>query len=145
MESCGNTPAFNAVKILPCAEGPALHMGADPLNTGILEKIPEPRGKLEVDPWERPSPMCNTTTRAGKSSLTEAPLPIILCAGSMFVMWFGERIIDKGIGNGISMLIIIDIIARLPQAITQEFIVKLGENGAGGHDEVLYSDRKSVV
>jgi preprotein translocase, secY subunit len=47
-------------------------------------------------------------------------------------MWLGERITDKGIGNGISMLIMIGIIARLPQAITQEFIVKLGENGAGG-------------
>ena len=60
------------------------------------------------------------------------PSIIILCAGSMFVMWLGERITDKGIGNGISMLIMIGIIARLPQAITQEFIVKLGENGAGG-------------
>ena len=51
VESCGNAPAFNAVEILPCAEGPALHMGADPLNTGILEKTPEPRGKLKVDPY----------------------------------------------------------------------------------------------
>ena len=43
-ESCGNAPAFNAVEILPCAERPALHMGADPLNTGILEK---PRNRAE--------------------------------------------------------------------------------------------------
>lgn len=60
------------------------------------------------------------------------PSVLILCAGSMFVMWLGERITDKGIGNGISMLIMIGIIARLPQAITQEFIVKMNENGAGG-------------
>ena len=60
------------------------------------------------------------------------PSVIILCAGSMFVMWLGERMTDKGIGNGISMLIMIGIIARLPQAITQEFIVKMNENGAGG-------------
>lgn len=60
------------------------------------------------------------------------PSILILCAGSMFVMWLGERITDKGIGNGISMLIMIGIIARLPQAITQEFIVKMNESGAGG-------------
>lgn len=60
------------------------------------------------------------------------PSVIILCAGSMFIMWLGERMTDKGIGNGISMLIMIGIIARLPQSITQEFIVKMTENGAGG-------------
>ena len=46
---------------------------------------------------------------------------IILCAGSMFVMWLGERITDKGIGNGISFIILIGIIARFPIAITREF------------------------
>lgn len=47
---------------------------------------------------------------------------IIMCAGSMFVMWLGERMTDKGIGNGISMLIMIGIIARFPSALVQEFI-----------------------
>ena len=56
---------------------------------------------------------------------------IILCAGSMFVMWLGERMTDRGIGNGISMLIMIGIIARFPAAITQEFISRLGDAGGG--------------
>lgn len=56
---------------------------------------------------------------------------IILCAGSMFVMWLGERMTDKGIGNGISMLIMIGIIARLPSALVQEFISRLGDQGGG--------------
>ena len=47
---------------------------------------------------------------------------LILCAGSMFVMWLGERMTDRGIGNGISMIIMIGIIARFPAAIMQEFI-----------------------
>ena len=41
---------------------------------------------------------------------------VILAAGSMFVLWLGERITDKGIGNGISLIIMIGIIARLPQS-----------------------------
>lgn len=45
---------------------------------------------------------------------------IILAAGSMFVLWLGERITDKGVGNGISLIIMIGIIARLPQAFIQE-------------------------
>jgi preprotein translocase subunit SecY len=57
---------------------------------------------------------------------------LILCAGSMFVMWLGERMTDKGIGNGISMLIMIGIIARLPQALTQELITRMNDSGAGG-------------
>ena len=48
------------------------------------------------------------------------PATIILAAGSMFILWLGERITDKGIGNGISMIIMIGIIARLPQAFIQE-------------------------
>ena len=47
------------------------------------------------------------------------PATIILAAGSMFILWLGERITDKGIGNGISMIIMIGIIARLPQAFIQ--------------------------
>ena len=45
---------------------------------------------------------------------------IILAAGSMFILWLGERITDKGIGNGILIIIMIGIIARLPQAFIQE-------------------------
>ena len=56
---------------------------------------------------------------------------LILCAGSMFVMWLGERMTDRGIGNGISMLIMIGIIARFPAALIQEFISRTTD-AAGG-------------
>ncbi len=58
------------------------------------------------------------------------PNIIILTAGSMFVLWLGERITDKGIGNGVSFLIMIGIIARLPQSLSIEFADR--NNGAGG-------------
>ncbi|MGM0376786.1 MAG: preprotein translocase subunit SecY, partial [Bacteroidota bacterium] len=54
---------------------------------------------------------------------------IIMTAGSMFVMWLGERITDKGIGNGISLLIMIGIIAQLPFALIAEFVSRLEEGG----------------
>lgn len=56
---------------------------------------------------------------------------ILLCAGSMFVMWLGERITDRGVGNGISFIILIGIIARLPGAIVQEFSSRLNDAGGG--------------
>lgn len=56
---------------------------------------------------------------------------IILTAGTMFVMWLGERITDKGIGNGISLLIMIGIIARLPFALIAEFGSRLEQQGGG--------------
>jgi len=56
---------------------------------------------------------------------------IMLTAGSMFVMWLGEKITDKGIGNGISLIIMIGIIARLPFALAGEFISRLEEQGGG--------------
>lgn len=56
---------------------------------------------------------------------------IILAAGSMFVLWLGERITDKGIGNGVSFIILIGIIARLPHALFAEFTSRLN-SAAGG-------------
>jgi preprotein translocase subunit SecY len=56
---------------------------------------------------------------------------IMLTAGSMFVMWLGERITEKGIGNGISLIIMIGIIANLPFALFAEFISRLEEQGGG--------------
>ena len=50
----------------------------------------------------------------------------------MFVMWLGERITDRGIGNGISLIIMVGIIARLPYALTAEIGEKFTINGAGG-------------
>ena len=57
---------------------------------------------------------------------------IILAAGSMFILWLGERITDKGIGNGISLIIMIGIIARLPQAFFQEASSRFTAISGGG-------------
>ena len=59
------------------------------------------------------------------------PSTIILAAGSMFILWLGERITDKGIGNGISMIIMIGIVARLPYAIVAEVGSKLSTTNGG--------------
>jgi len=56
---------------------------------------------------------------------------VILISGTMFIMWLGERITDKGIGNGISLIIMIGIIARLPFALFGEFISRMEEQGGG--------------
>lgn len=60
-------------------------------------------------------------------------LTIILAAGAMFILWLGERITDRGIGNGISFIILVGIIARLPQALWYEFYSRLpGTTGGQG-------------
>lgn len=56
---------------------------------------------------------------------------IVLAAGSMFVLWLGERITDRGIGNGISFIILVGIIARLPLAFVQEFTSRLASKQGG--------------
>ena len=55
----------------------------------------------------------------------------LLLGGTMFVMWLGERITDRGIGNGISLIIMIGIIARLPQAFFGEITMQFSSNGGG--------------
>jgi preprotein translocase subunit SecY len=55
---------------------------------------------------------------------------IILTSGTIFCMWLGERITDKGIGNGISMLIMVGIISRFPHALIYEAAVQRGAKGA---------------
>ncbi len=57
---------------------------------------------------------------------------IILAAGSMFVLWLGERITDRGIGNGVSLIIMLGIIARLPQAFGQEVVSRFTALTGGG-------------
>jgi preprotein translocase subunit SecY len=56
---------------------------------------------------------------------------VILAAGSMFVLWLGERITDKGIGNGVSFIIMVGILSRLPHALFQEFISRISEATGG--------------
>ncbi len=58
-------------------------------------------------------------------------LTIVLTAGAMFIMWLGEKITDKGIGNGISMIILVGIIARFPGALVQEFTGRLTASQGG--------------
>ena len=77
--------------------------------------------------FQAPSYLFNLKAQAGQALATGVSwtafilcASIILAAGSMFILWLGERITDKGVGNGISMIIMIGIIARLPQAFVQE-------------------------
>jgi len=59
------------------------------------------------------------------------PAVIILVTGCVFAMWLGEKITDKGIGNGISLLIMIGIIATMPQSFVQEFVSRTSNNTGG--------------
>ncbi len=89
--------------------------------------------------FQAPSYLMNLKTQAGPSlnpSLNWAVFMttsiIILAAGSMFILWLGERITDKGIGNGISFIILVGIIARLPKSLFQELISRMTDRGTGG-------------
>jgi len=59
------------------------------------------------------------------------PSVIILVTGTIFAMWLGEKITDKGIGNGISLLIMVGIIATMPLSFVQEFVSRVSENNGG--------------
>ena len=63
---------------------------------------------------------------------------IILMAGSSFILWLGERITDRGIGNGISFIIMVGIIARFPSAFMQELTSRMTFSGAGGGGLVMF-------
>ena len=67
----------------------------------------------------------------GKGFGFMAPAVIILVTGTIFAMWLGEKITDKGIGNGISLLIMVGIIATLPLSFTQEVVSRVSENNGG--------------
>ncbi|MCB0764196.1 MAG: preprotein translocase subunit SecY, partial [Flavobacteriales bacterium] len=55
----------------------------------------------------------------------------ILSASTLFVMWLGERITERGLGNGISLIIMIGIVAQLPQSFAQEVVGRIGPGGGG--------------
>ena len=87
---------------------------------------------------QAPSYLLNLKMQAGPSlnasldwTLFMITSTIILAAGSMFILWLGERITDKGIGNGISLIIMIGIIARLPQSFIQELTSRVTEKAGG--------------
>jgi preprotein translocase subunit SecY len=56
---------------------------------------------------------------------------VLLTSGTLFVMWLGEKITDKGLGNGTSLIIMVGILARLPQSLVQEFVAKNSSGGGG--------------
>ena len=87
---------------------------------------------------QAPSYLLNLKMQAGPSlnasldwTLFMLTSTIILAAGSMFILWLGERITDKGIGNGISLIIMVGIIARLPQSLFQELISRMTDKTGG--------------
>ncbi|MEM0518291.1 MULTISPECIES: preprotein translocase subunit SecY [Aequorivita] len=67
----------------------------------------------------------------GQSLMFYVSSVIILVTGTIFAMWLGEKITDKGIGNGISILIMVGIIANLPQSFAQEFVSRVMESNGG--------------
>lgn len=106
-------------------------------------------GRKKINQWTRYLTVIVTLFQAGayvaylnSPGYAEAILPaykpffwfstvVTLTAGTLFVMWLGERIQDKGLGNGTSIIIMVGILARLPQSIIQEFGAK-GVSGGGG-------------
>ncbi len=89
--------------------------------------------------FQGPSYLINLKMQAGTAlatgvswSLFMFVATIILAAGSMFILWLGERITDKGIGNGISIIIMIGIVARFPQAFMQELTSRFTALSGGG-------------
>lgn len=95
--------------------------------------------------FQAPSYLINLHNQVGNGAfLVETNLmfyitsTVILAAGSMFILWLGERITDKGIGNGISLIIMIGIIARMPAALTEEFTTALSGAEGGGLVKFLF-------
>lgn len=81
---------------------------------------------------ENPGAIISATEGSGVSDfMFMFTSTVVLTASTMFVLWLGERITDKGIGNGVSLIIMIGIIARLPFAIKDEFVFKFTESGGG--------------
>jgi preprotein translocase subunit SecY len=105
-------------------------------------------GRKKINQWTRYLTVVVTAFQAAayigflRTSNAEALLPaysaffwpstlIILTVGTLFVMWLGEKITDKGLGNGTSIIIMVGILARLPQNFWQEFIAKQTRGGGG--------------
>ncbi|MBC7651327.1 MAG: preprotein translocase subunit SecY [Deinococcales bacterium] len=106
-------------------------------------------GRKKINQWTRYLTIIVTIFQAGayiaylkSPGYAEALIPayapyfafstvVTLTAGTLFVMWLGEKIQDKGLGNGTSIIIMVGILARLPQSILQEFTAK-SEKGGGG-------------
>lgn len=106
-------------------------------------------GRKKINQWTRYLTIIVTIFQAGayiaylkSPGYAEALIPayapyfafstvVTLTAGTLFVMWLGEKIQDKGLGNGTSIIIMVGILARLPQSIVQEFTAKSQKGGGG--------------
>jgi preprotein translocase subunit SecY len=84
----------------------------------------------QVLSWGAVAPACSGDLLGIANGQFVIPAVVILIAGTMFIMWLGEKITDKGIGNGISLIIMIGIVARLPQAFMQEFNLQVLGDGS---------------
>nr|WP_222840101.1 preprotein translocase subunit SecY [Flavihumibacter stibioxidans] len=105
-------------------------------------------GRKKINQWTRYLTVAVTAVQAGAyvaylkqvngSAMLDSYTPyfwlsttIILTAGTLFVMWLGEKITDKGLGNGTSLIIMVGILARLPQSAIQEWAAKSNRGGGG--------------
>jgi preprotein translocase subunit SecY len=105
-------------------------------------------GRKKINQWTRYLTAIVTLLQAGayvaylqnqnRDAMIESYVPffkystmIILTAGTLFVMWLGEKIQDKGLGNGTSIIIMVGILAKLPLSIVQEFTAKMNRGGGG--------------
>ena len=105
-------------------------------------------GRKKINQWTRYLTVVITAVQAGayvaylRQVNAQALLPafaglfpysttIVLTAGTLFVMWLGEKITDKGLGNGISLIIMVGILARLPDSIRNEITAKANRGGGG--------------
>ena len=106
-------------------------------------------GRKKINQWTRYLTVIVTAFQAGAyvaylqtPGYKEALIPsfqpyfwfstvVLLTAGTLFVMWLGEKITDKGLGNGTSLIIMMGILARLPQSFMQEFNAKQAKGGGG--------------
>ncbi|TDH26856.1 preprotein translocase subunit SecY [Segetibacter sp. 3557_3] len=106
-------------------------------------------GRKKINQWTRYLTVIVTAFQAGAyvaylngPGYVEAIIPafkpyfwlstvVTLSAGTLFVMWLGEKIQDKGLGNGTSIIIMVGILARFPQALIQEFAAKQAKGGGG--------------
>ena len=104
----------------------------------------EESGRRKINQWTRyltilicvaqaPGYIYTTIEEAarGTGALWVPASVVILTASTLFVMWLGERITERGLGNGISLIIMIGIIARLPQSFAQEVVGRMGPGGGG--------------
>ncbi len=99
----------------------------------IVVLVPQVMAYLANLQWQLPSgAFVMTTAAGGVSAWYYLSSAAVLMAGTMFTMWLGEKITDKGIGNGVSLIIMVGILARLPQALMGEFNTRFAAAGGGG-------------